>query len=52
MDDDDRLRFLFAKAFEQGVPTDDCPSAETLLEAYHRLLPRDEADAVLDHIAL
>jgi len=52
MDEDDRLRFLFAKAFETGVPTDDCPTAERLLEAYHRQLDQDEMNEVVDHIAI
>ena len=51
MDEDDRLRFLFAKAFENSTPTDACPSPEELLDAYHQQLPRDRADVVLDHIA-
>lgn len=52
MDEDDRLRFLFAKAFETAVPSDDCPSPETLLDAYHRVLPQEEMDAVVDHISV
>lgn len=52
MDEDDRLRFLFAKAFETAVPGDDCPSPEVLLDAYHRMLPQGEMDAVVDHIAV
>jgi hypothetical protein len=51
MDEDDRLRFLFAKAFETSVPTDDCPSPEVLLDAYHRQLPAEQAADVLDHIS-
>ena len=51
MDDDDRLRFLFAKAFERGVPTDACPPAERLLDAERGVLAADELDAVLDHLA-
>ncbi len=52
MDEDDRLRFLFAQAFETSVPTDDCPSAEELLDAYPRQLDPERAAAVLDHIAV
>lgn len=51
MDADDRLRVLFAKAFETALPTEDCPSPEVLLDAYHRELPPDEAATVLDHLA-
>ena len=51
MDDDDRLRFLFHKAFERGMPTDACPSAEMLLDVYqHRVAP-DLRRRVVTHIA-
>ncbi len=51
MNEDDRLRVLFANAFETAVPGDDCPAPDTLLSAFHRLLSQDEIDAVLDHTA-
>ncbi|MCB9669285.1 MAG: hypothetical protein H6736_01415 [Alphaproteobacteria bacterium] len=51
MDDDDELRAAFRGAFGAGLPTDACPPPEQIFEAYHRLLPREEVDAVIDHIA-
>jgi predicted TIM-barrel fold metal-dependent hydrolase len=51
MNDDDDLRQAFRGAFQRALPTDACPSPEKLYEAYHRLLPFEETEAVLDHIA-
>ena len=51
MPNDDHLRFLFAKAFEHAMPTDDCVPAERLLAAVDGALPAAERDAVIDHIA-
>lgn len=50
MHDDDKLRFLFAKAFQSGVPNEQCPSPEDLHDAFHRLVDQEAVDAVLDHI--
>lgn len=50
MDDDDRLRFLFASAFEHGGPADDCPPAEALLDALEFRLDADARTAVVDHL--
>ncbi len=52
MDEDDRLRSLFAKAFETSVPSDDCPRPEELPDACHRQLPTERAAVVHDHIAV
>ena len=51
MDDDDRLRLLFAMTFEEGLPTDECPGPERLLDAFLRLLPVEERAAIIDHVA-
>lgn len=51
MDDDDRLRLAFARAFEAGLPTDDCPRAEALFDAACGELPAEARGAVIDHLA-
>ena len=51
-DSDDSLRFLFAKAFENSLPTDDCPAPEVLFDAYTGVLPAGEREAVVDHLAV
>lgn len=51
MDDDDRLRLLFAQAFEDGQPTDDCPGPETLLDALLGVLGPEARATVIDHVA-
>ncbi len=47
----DRLRFLFAKALESGIPTDRCPEPEVLLDAFEGTLKLEDFNDVLDHIA-
>lgn len=51
MESDDELRYLFARAFERGVPSDECPSPEVLLDAFHHALPDELRLAVVDHLA-
>ena len=51
MAEDDDLRAAFLGAFQKALPTDACPSPEKLFEGYHRLLPLDELERLLDHIA-
>lgn len=48
---DDRLRYLFARAFEDALPTDACPSPEVVFDAATGALGREERVAVLDHTA-
>jgi hypothetical protein len=52
MNDDDRLRAMFAKAFETAIPTDDCPTPEALLDAFHRQVGPDAANDIVDHVAI
>lgn len=52
MDDDDRLRLAFARAFEAGLPTDDCPSPDALLDAASGEASAEARAAVIDHVAL
>ncbi|MFT4623185.1 MAG: hypothetical protein ACI8PZ_001841 [Myxococcota bacterium] len=49
MPKDDRLRFLFAQAFEEAMPTDDCIPADRLLAAAQGELDPEARDAVIDH---
>ncbi len=49
MESDDDLKYLFAMAFESGVPTDDCPPAERLLDAFQGELNRESFAEVVDH---
>jgi hypothetical protein len=51
MDEDDRLRFLFHQAFERGMPTDACPSADELLDVWQHRVPPEERRRIVDHIA-
>lgn len=51
MDDDDHLRFLFAKAFEHSVPTDDCPAPGVLLDAILGVSGPAERREAVDHVA-
>jgi hypothetical protein len=51
MNQDDELRYLFARAFEGGVPSDECPSPDALLDAFHQVLPEPARLAVVDHLA-
>lgn len=52
MDDDDRLRLAFARAFEAGLPTDDCPSPDVLLDAATGGSSAEARAAVIDHLAI
>jgi hypothetical protein len=52
MDEDDQLRILFAHAFVDALPTDDCPPPDTLLDAVGRALPPEARAAVIDHVAV
>ncbi len=49
MPNDDRLRFLFAQAFDAAMPTDDCVPADTLLAAVGGALEQEARLAVIDH---
>jgi hypothetical protein len=51
-DVDDRLRYLFARAFEGALPTDECPAPERLLDAASGALDAEERAAVVDHMAI
>lgn len=48
---DDRLRFLFAKAFESAIPDDTCPSPAVILAGYRRELAPHDLDTLLLHLA-
>lgn len=48
---DSDLRTLFAAAFVTGTPGDDCPDAERLFDAFHKLLPVEETLEIVDHVA-
>jgi len=50
-DTDADLRALFAGAFIDATPSDACPPAEQLFDAFHRRLSTAEIEATLDHIA-
>lgn len=50
-DSDDTLRFLFAKAFENSLPTDDCPPPEALFDAVSGALGPENRDAIVDHLS-
>ncbi|MCA9489692.1 MAG: hypothetical protein KC621_07200 [Myxococcales bacterium] len=51
MSEDDDLRYLFAQAFTTGLPSDECPTPEILLDAYHHVLPEPQRLLVIDHLA-
>lgn len=48
---DEDLRAAFLGAFQTALPTDACPSPETLFDGYHRLLEPEALEALLDHVA-
>lgn len=48
---DDHLRLLFASAFANGRPADDCPSPEALLDALQQRDTPEERAARIDHLA-
>lgn len=52
MSEDDDLRAAFRGAFQGSLPTDTCPSPERLFDAYYRVLPFEEIESILDHIAV
>ncbi len=49
--DGDRLRFLFASAFNDSMPTDACVAPELLLDAVDGVLEGADQDAVIDHVS-
>lgn len=51
MTEDDDLRYLFAQAFTTGMPSDECPTPEILLDAFHQVLPDPQRLLVIDHLA-
>lgn len=52
MNEDDELRYLFARAFETATPSDECPAPEDLLDALQGSVPEEERLAVVDHLAV
>ena len=50
-DTDADLRALFAGAFVDATPTDACPPAERLFDAFHRHLSTAQIETILDHVA-
>lgn len=51
MDPDDRLRYLFASAFSEGLPSDDCPTPDRLYDAWSRTAPPEERVTIVEHLA-
>jgi hypothetical protein len=51
MDDDDKLRYLFAHAFEAGTPTDDCPTPEAIFDAATGTSDPGDRFAIATHLA-
>ena len=51
MADDDRLRFLFAKAFERSLPSADCPPAGQILAVVLGEEDHTVRMATVDHVA-
>jgi hypothetical protein len=51
VDEDDRLRFLFASAFQQGGAAEGCPEPEVLVDTLERRLPDGLRATVVDHLA-
>ena len=47
----DDLRELFAAAFVDGMPGDDCPEPELLFDAFHKQIPVEQRLAIVDHVA-
>jgi hypothetical protein len=50
-DDDDKLRYLFARAFEGSTPTDDCPAPEALFDAALGVAGAEDRLAIATHLA-
>jgi hypothetical protein len=50
-EDDDPLRYLFARAFEGATPTDDCPAPEALYDAALGVAPAADRAAIVGHLA-